>query len=49
MISGIKPTGKVTLGNYLGAIKPFTQYQDQYDLFVFVADLHALTIYVKPE
>lgn len=49
MISGIKPTGKVTLGNYLGAIKPFVNYQDQYELFVFIADLHALTIYVKPE
>lgn len=44
MISGIKPTGKVTLGNYLGAIKQFIKYQDDYELLVFIADLHALTL-----
>ena len=38
MISGIKPTGKITLGNYLGAIKQFIKYQDEYDLWVFIAD-----------
>ena len=48
MISGIKPTGKVTLGNYLGAIKPFISYQDEYDLSVFIADLHALTLPINP-
>ena len=45
MISGIKPTGAVTLGNYLGAIKPFVSYQDEYDINLFIADLHALSIY----
>ena len=49
MISGIKPTGAVTLGNYLGAIKPFVSYQDEYDLNLFIADLHALTIYQDPK
>lgn len=44
MISGIKPTGELTLGNYIGAIKQFIQYQDEYELFVFLADLHALTL-----
>lgn len=48
MISGIKPTGKITLGNYLGAIKPFISYQDEYDLSVFIADLHALTLPINP-
>ena len=43
MVSGIKPTGELTLGNYLGAIKQFVSYQDDYELFLFVADLHALT------
>ena len=38
MISGIKPTGNLTLGNYLGAITPFVKYQDEYDLMVFIAD-----------
>ena len=44
MISGIKPTGELTIGNYIGAIKQFIQYQDEYELFVFLADLHALTL-----
>ncbi len=43
MVSGIKPTGELTLGNYLGAIKNFVNFQDEYELFVFIADLHALT------
>lgn len=49
MLSGIKPTGRVTLGNYLGAIKPFVEYQNEYDMFVFVANLHSMTIYVEPK
>ena len=44
MVSGIKPTGKITLGNYLGAIKQFIKYQEEYDLYAFIADLHALTL-----
>lgn len=43
MISGIKPSGKLTLGNYIGAIQNFVKYQDEYELFIFIADLHALT------
>jgi tryptophanyl-tRNA synthetase len=43
MVSGIKPTGELTLGNYLGAIKQFVTLQEDYELFLFVADLHALT------
>lgn len=49
MISGIKPTGQITLGNYLGAIKQFIKYQDDYDLWVFIADLHALTLPIDPK
>lgn len=44
MLSGIKPTGKLTLGNYIGAIKQFITYQDEYEMFVFIADLHSLTL-----
>ena len=40
MISGIKPTGMITLGNYIGAIKNFIKFQDDFNLMVFVADLH---------
>ena len=49
MLSGIKPSGSLTLGNYIGAIKPFVKYQDEYNLYVFIADLHALTLPIKPE
>ena len=43
MLSGIKPTGKLTLGNYLGAIRHFINFQNEYEMFVFVANLHAVT------
>lgn len=49
MLSGIKPTGRVTLGNYIGAIKPFVSYQDEYEMFIFVANLHAMTIPEDPK
>lgn len=48
MISGIKPTGPISVGNYLGAIKQFVKYQDEYELLVFIADLHALTLPIEP-
>ena len=48
MISGIKPTGKISIGNYLGAIKQFIKNQDEYELLVFIADLHALTLPIEP-
>ncbi|MCD7840416.1 MAG: tryptophan--tRNA ligase [Erysipelotrichaceae bacterium] len=49
MLSGIKPTGRVTLGNYIGAIKPFVSYQDEYEMFIFIANLHSMTIYQEPK
>lgn len=49
MLSGIKPTGRITLGNYLGAIKPFVSYQDEYEMFIFIANLHSMTIYQQPK
>ena len=48
LLSGIKPTGDLTLGNYIGAIRQFVEMQKNYESFVFVADLHALTIYNDP-
>ena len=44
MLSGIKPTRRLTLGNYIGAIKQFISYQDEYEMYIFIADLHALTL-----
>ena len=49
MLSGIKPTGKLTLGNYIGAIKPISSYQDEYEIYFFIANLHCLTIYQDPK
>lgn len=48
-LSGIKPTGRLTLGNYIGALKFFTHFQDENELFLFIADLHALTLPIDPE
>lgn len=47
MLSGIKPTGRLTLGNYIGAIREFVKYQDEYEMFIFIANQHALTIPIK--
>ena len=47
LVSGITATGKLTLGNYIGAIKNFVKLQDEYEMFIFVADLHALTIDIE--
>ncbi|MBZ4212457.1 tryptophan--tRNA ligase [Mycoplasma sp. U97] len=44
LVSGIKPTGDLTLGNYIGAIKNFVKLQDDYESYFFVADLHSLTM-----
>lgn len=49
MLSGIKPTGKLTLGNYIGAIREFIKYQDEYEMFIFIANLHAITIPEDPK
>lgn len=43
-LSGIKPTGQLTLGNYIGAIKQFVKLQDEYEMYIFIANLHALTV-----
>ncbi len=52
LISGIQPTGIITLGNYLGAIKNFVKLQNELediDFLVFIADLHAITIPQDPQ
>lgn len=47
ILSGVKPTGIPTLGNYLGAFKSFSKMQKEmsdYEIFMFVADMHAITV-----
>src|SRR5438876_600737 len=43
ILSGMRPTGRFHLGNYLGAAKNWVDLQSQYECFYFVADYHALT------
>ena len=49
MLSGIKPTGQLTLGNYIGALRNFVKYQDEYEMIVFIANLHCITEYQDPK
>ncbi len=49
MLSGVKPTGRLTLGNYIGAISQFVHYQDEYDLYIFIANMHAITVPQDPK
>ena len=46
-VSGVRPTGKQHLGNYLGAVVNFVKMQDEYNGFFFIADLHSLTTHPK--
>jgi tryptophanyl-tRNA synthetase len=48
ILTGLKPTGDLTLGNYIGSIKQMVDLQEKYDSFIFVADLHALTVEQDP-
>jgi tryptophanyl-tRNA synthetase len=43
VLSGMRPTGRLHLGNYMGALYNWVQLQDKYDCYFFIADLHALT------
>ena len=48
MLSGIKPSGDLTLGSYLGAIRNWKDRAEDYDCYYFMADLHAITVRQNP-
>lgn len=48
IFSGVQPSGLLTLGNYLGAIKNWVGLQDDYDCIYCVVDLHAITVRPDP-
>ncbi|RLJ80721.1 tryptophan--tRNA ligase [Pedobacter alluvionis] len=48
VVSGIRSTGKLHLGNYYGAVKNFVQMQSEYNCYFFIADLHSLTTHPTP-
>lgn len=49
MITGVRPTGNITLANYIGGIRKFVEQQYDYNSLIFIADIHGLTIYIDPE
>ncbi len=48
VLSGIRPTGNLHLGNYFGALRNFVEMQHQYNCYFFIADLHSLTTHPTP-
>lgn len=48
LLTGLKPSGELTLGSYIGGIKQSVKYQEEYDSFMFVPDLHAITVSQDP-
>lgn len=49
VLSGIRPTGYLHLGNYFGAVRSFVKMQDDYNCFYFIADIHSLTTHPHPD
>ncbi len=49
VVSGIRPTGNLHLGNYFGAIKNFIRMQEENNCYFFIADYHSLTTHPTPE
>ena len=49
ILTGIKPTGQLTLGNYIAVLKNLKGMMDRGECFIFIADLHALTLPIDPE
>lgn len=48
VLSGIQPSGSLTLGNYIGAMKNFVRLQNEYQCYFMVVDLHAITVSQEP-
>ena len=49
ILSGIQPSGILTLGNYLGALRIWVDIQEEYECMYFIADLHAITVPQDPK
>ncbi|HEX6860325.1 MAG TPA: tryptophan--tRNA ligase [Caulobacteraceae bacterium] len=48
VLSGVQPSGALHLGNYLGALVKFARLQNEMETFIFVADMHAITVWQDP-
>lgn len=49
VLSGIQPSGLLTIGNYIGAIRQFVEMQEHYDCYFMIVDLHAISVPQEPE
>ena len=49
VLSGVQPSGQLHIGNYLGAIKNWAEIQDRYESIFCIVDLHAITVYQRPD
>ena len=49
ILTGLQPSGELTLGNLIGGIEQTVKYQDEYDSFIFVPDLHTITVPQDPK
>lgn len=49
VVSGVRPTGRLHIGNYFGAVRNFVALQEEVESFFFIADYHSLTTHPKPE
>lgn len=48
LITGLQPSGNLTIGNYIGAITQMVSMQEDYKTYMFIADMHAITVYQDP-
>lgn len=49
ILTGLQPSGELTIGNYIGSIKQMVQLQEEYESYIFIADLHSLTVPQDPK
>lgn len=49
MLTGLQPSGELTIGSLMGGISQSVQYQDEYDSFIFVPDMHTITVPQNPQ
>ena len=48
ILTGLQPSGELTIGNLIGSIEQMLKYQDEYDSYMFIPDLHAITVPQEP-
>ena len=49
ILSGVQPSGVLTIGNYIGAVKNWTTMQEDYNCLYMIVDMHAITVKQEPQ